>query len=92
MKFTRSLSEALTGSMSEPKPPADTADAAAGMTLMNDQCIYLSADWWTYELCSGYHIRQFHVTSTKSLEQMSTLGESSPSDLRSRLYSGQPST
>ena len=48
--------------------------------LFDSKCYYHAAGWWTYELCIGYHVRQFHVISGQSLEQISTLGEYIPCD------------
>ena len=43
---------------------------------MGHICIYLPAGWWTYELCYLRHLRQIHVGSAGSPEQVHMLGES----------------
>lgn len=46
--------------------PADTSPADAGENLsqllakLEGSCLYRMDGWWTYELCIGRHLRQFH--------------------------------
>ena len=87
MEHTRSASDALSGSLGEPVRPsgagAETLNHGALEDFHDSKCFYLAVDWWTYELCVNHRVRQFHVTSSQSLEQISTLGETS-------LETGQP--
>ena len=75
----RSTTEALTGSLEEPLQPAEptseSAEKAAISRVLHNACFYLTVNWWSYELCPGQHVRQFHVTEGQHLEQITTLGE-----------------
>ncbi len=58
---------------------------------LSQSCIYLQAGWWTYELCYLRHLRQVHVASAGSPEQVHILGEPSfptfwPSMMTSFVY------
>ena len=38
-------------------------------------CYYLSQGWWSYELCAGHHLRQFHALPEQGkVESVLTLG------------------
>ena len=46
--------------------PANVAVASAGLGAaavgnIALHCYYIDQGWWTYELCPGHHVRQFHV-------------------------------
>ena len=75
----RASSEPLTGSLGAPVKPSATppaagpAEAAVGRQL-HGKCLYVSAGWWSYELCHGQHVRQFHVSEAHAVEQVITLG------------------
>ena len=79
MKFVHPSSEALTGDLGAPLeararlPPATPAQAALSRQL-HAKCLYLPAGWWSYELCHGHHVRQFHVSQAHAVEQVNTLG------------------
>jgi len=81
VEHVRSASDALSGSLGEPVQPSGTVSGSASEAALkhshDNKCFYLAAGWWMYELCIGHHVRQFHVSSSKSLEQISTLGETS---------------
>ena len=32
-------------------------------------CLYRNEDWWTYEICTGRHVRQFHQQGTELLSE-----------------------
>nr|XP_042909766.1 protein OS-9 isoform X3 [Parasteatoda tepidariorum] len=37
-------------------------------------CLLKAKDWWTYELCFGQHIKQFHIEDGQIIGQVLTLG------------------
>lgn len=42
--------------------------------LENGPCLLKTKDWWTYELCFGHYIKQYHIDDGKILGQVITLG------------------
>lgn len=42
--------------------------------LQNAPCLIKTKDWWTYELCYGHYIKQYHVEDSKIVGQVITLG------------------
>lgn len=79
MAAVRATSEALTGSLGAPITPSaaaaasSPAEAAVGRVL-HGKCLYVSAGWWSYEMCAGHHVRQSHASEAHVVEQVITLG------------------
>ena len=46
-------------------------------------CMYLTKDWWTYELCYKKHIKQYHVENDVIAGEIILLGAHSPGILPS---------
>lgn len=47
----------------------------AGAAELEGHCYYLSQGWWSYELCAGHHLRQFHALPERgTIESVLTLG------------------
>lgn len=49
------------------------------MSTLEDTCYQLSAGWWTYKVCVGSMVRQFHVGQEGRIETEYSLGEFQPS-------------
>lgn len=48
---------------------------------LGDLCMYRAEDWWTYELCFGKAVRQFHKENDRVVSQYD-LGQFSEEDSR----------
>ena len=46
-------------------------------------CMYLTKDWWTYELCYKKHIKQYHVENDVIAGEIILIGAHSPGILPS---------
>ena len=47
---------------------------------LKDECVYKAEGWWTYEVCYGSHVRQFHADpKTQQVLAEFFLGRESPS-------------
>lgn len=47
------------------------------LKALHDRCLYTDAGWWTFELCWGSHLRQFHapgLDAEQKLESVHLLG------------------
>ena len=59
---------------SMPSASANAAAAASMPAVLRGQCASLTHDWWTYEVCFGRRVRQYHAISGVDEEDSHSLG------------------
>ena len=80
---TSDLSEALAGKAREthghpvrdsiaPSASKNAAAAASMPAVLRDKCVEMTHDWWTYQLCFGKTIRQYHANSARTCRRRTT--------------------
>ena len=58
---TAAAAEDVTAGRTSPQPDTPASDIAALLVpLIGAPCLLKVEGWWTYELCVGRHVRQFH--------------------------------
>lgn len=68
-------------SRASPPPVASTVDSI--MAVLNSGCIKKNTGWWTYEVCHGDEVRQYHPENNKiDSSQSWSLGLIDPAALR----------
>ena len=40
---------------------------AAAVGDIGKHCYYVDQGWWSYELCPGHHVRQFHAVPEQNM-------------------------
>jgi len=61
-----------------PEKPEETDVQNLLLPLKAGPCIYKTKEWWTYEICYGRQIKQYHVENDKPVGELLVLGVHSP--------------